>query len=241
MKQIKKLIKKSFNLVGLNISKIQKNNPLQTSSPLLYHQIDILLDVGANIGQYALSTREMGFRNKIVSFEPLPEAHKILVENSKNDGNWIVHERCAVGSAIGETEINISKNSQSSSLLPMLPAHSIAAPDSIYIGKKTTKVITIDSIYDEYRGNTNERTFLKIDTQGFEKQVLDGAKNSIKHIKAVQLELSIIPLYETQCLYEYFFQYFKNHAFVLWSLIPGFTDPGTGQMLQFDAIFVRQS
>jgi FkbM family methyltransferase len=238
MKQLRKLVKDSFELFGLNLSTMKKDE-LRTSSSFLYNQIDVLLDVGANMGQYGLSARQTGFENKIVSFEPLPEAHKTLVENSRNDVHWIVHERCAVGSTIGSTEINISKNSYSSSLLPMLAAHSNAAPDSIYISKETTKIITIDSVYNRYCKN-NERVFLKIDTQGFEKHVLDGAKDSLGYIKGVQLELSIIPLYESQELYEYFFQFFKDHAFVLWSLIPGFTHPSTGRMLQFDAVFVAR-
>jgi FkbM family methyltransferase len=238
MKQIKKLIKISFKLVGLNISKSQPKPKPKPPSPLVYHQIDLLLDVGANVGQYSLVTREEGFQNKIVSFEPLSEAYKTLKENSKNDGNWIIHERCAVGSAIGETEINISKNSYSSSLLPMLVAHSNAAPDSIYVGKEVAKIITLDSIFNAYYKN-NERVFLKIDTQGYETQVLDGAKDCLKYIKGVQLELSIVPLYESQNLYDYFFEFFKDNGFILWSLIPGFTDTKTSQMLQFDAIFVR--
>src|SRR5262245_44652057 len=111
MKRAQKLIRKCFNFFGLDITKFQ-NTQLQAapSPPLLYHQIDLLFDVGANIGQYALATREAGFKGKIVSFEPLSEAYDILVENSRNDPNWKIHERCAVGSVIGKAEINISKN-----------------------------------------------------------------------------------------------------------------------------------
>jgi FkbM family methyltransferase len=236
MRQIGKLIKKSFELGGLNVS---RNRP-QPSSPLVYFQIDVVLDVGANVGQYALGAREAHFKKTIVSFEPLSEAHKRLVEKSKNDGNWIVHERCAVGSEIGETEINISENSDSSSLLPMLAAHSDAAPESRYVGKDLIRIITLDSIYHTYC-RTNERVFLKIDAQGYEKQVLDGAKDCLKYIKGVQVELSVVPLYASQNTYEYFFQLFKDHGFALWSLLPVFTDPRTGRMLQFDAVFIRLS
>ena len=236
MSQIEKLLKKGFALAGLNVSRSQRQPP----SPLVYFQIDVVLDVGANVGQYALSVRESHFRKKIVSFEPLSDAHKRLVEKSKTDGNWIVHQRCAVGSAIGETEINISKNYDSSSLLPMLAAHSDAAPNSRYIGKERVKVITLDSIYNLYC-TINDRVFLKIDAQGYEKEVLDGAKECLKHIKGVKVELSVVPLYASQNTYEYFFQFFKTHGFVLWSLMPVFSNPKTGQMLQFDAEFIKQN
>jgi len=236
MRQIEKFIKSSLELVGLNVSRIQPQSP----SPLVYFQIDTVLDVGANVGQYALGAREAHFKKRIVSFEPLSEAYKTLIERSKNDGDWIVHERCAVGSEIGQTEINISKNSDSSSLLPMLAAHSDAVPESRYIGKELIQVIALDSIYNTYC-RPNERVFLKIDAQGYEKQVLDGAKECLKYIKGIQVELSVVPLYASQNTYEYFFQLFKDNGFVLWSLMPVFTDPRTGRMLQFDAVFIRQN
>lgn len=218
MLSAKKIIKSAFKAVGLNISK-NKNYP----SPLLHHEIELLFDVGANIGQYALSTRHEGYKGRIVSFEPLPDAHETLLLISKNDPLWTVHKRCAIGSSLGKAEINISQNSYSSSLLPMLQAHSSAAPESIYIGKAQTIVVTLDSVFKNYRGH-EEKTFLKIDTQGFETEVLNGASNNLRNIFAVQLELSIIPLYDNQHLYEHFFKFFEENGFSIWSLMPGFTD-----------------
>ncbi|MFX8373787.1 FkbM family methyltransferase, partial [Acinetobacter baumannii] len=90
-----------------------------------------------------------------------------------------------------EVDINISGNSYSSSILPMLPAHLSAAPESLYIGKAKTKVITLDSVFDEYRVN-KEKVFLKIDTQGFEAEVLSGLSRNLRNITAVQLEMSIV-------------------------------------------------
>ena len=200
--------------------------------------MDLILDVGANAGQYALKIRSEGFRGKIVSFEPLPDAHATLLEKAKGDPLWIVHKRAAVGSRPGEAEINISQNSESSSILPMLNAHSTADPASSYIGKARTEVITLDSVFDSYR-RSDEKTFLKIDTQGFEDRVLGGISANLKNVSGVQLELSIVPLYDGQRLYPYFFDFFEKSDFFLWSLTPGFFDSSTGQLLQFDAVFVR--
>jgi FkbM family methyltransferase len=233
---INRLVKSIFKAFGMNISRIG-NTP---RSPIVHHQIDLVFDVGANDGGYARSARLDGYKGRIVSFEPLPEAHKLLLEKSKNDANWIIHERCAVGSELGEAEINISQNSASSSLLPMLESHSLAAPTSVYIGKATTAVITMDSIFNFYcKGN--EKIFLKIDTQGFETEVLKGVSRNLENIFAVQLELSTVLLYENQDLYKYFFNFFEKNEFILWSIVPGFYDPLTGQSLQFDAIFVRNN
>ena len=159
---------------------------------------------------------------------------------SKNDPNWIINERCAVGSDIGECEINIAGNSESSSILPMLDAHLSAAPSSMYIGKSKTKIITLDSLIDKY-SFSNENIFLKIDTQGFEDQVLKGVLKNLKRVRVIQLELSIVPLYNGQEIYKHFFDFFDKNNFILWSIMPGFYNNKTGQHLQFDAIFVNKN
>src|SRR5688572_23878121 len=82
--------------------------------------------------------------------------------------------RAAVGAAPGQTEINIAGNSASSSLLPMLKSHSDAAPQSAIVGRTPTDVIPLDSVFDLYY-REGRRVFLKIDTQGYERPVLEGA------------------------------------------------------------------
>jgi FkbM family methyltransferase len=234
LKSVKDFVKGGFRKFGLSVSKAIEPPP----APFLHARTDLLLDVGANIGQYARLTRAQGYKNRLVSFEPLPDAHTALVKAARSDKAWIIHPRCAVGAEVGETDINVAKNSYSSSVLPMLAAHASADPDSIYVGKERTQVVTLDSIFPMYY-HGSENVFLKIDTQGYEKRVLEGAKQSLKHIKGVQLELSIVPLYESEQLYDYFFEFFKEHGFTLWSLIPGFADKTTGRLLQFDGVFLR--
>jgi FkbM family methyltransferase len=151
---------------------------------------------------------------------------------------WSIFKRCAVGSQPLTTFINVAGNSGSSSMLDMLPRHINAAPDSRYSSKQEIEVITLDSVFDEIsKGHKN--IFLKIDTQGYEHEVLAGAVKSLKKIEAVQLELSTAPLYTSQYLYEYFFEFFRNNDYSLWGLMPGFCDPNTGELLQFDALFVK--
>ena len=233
---LNKLVKSVFKVLGMNISRIESTPP----SAVVHHQIDLIFDIGANDGGYARLTRSEGYKGKIISFEPLPDAYQSLLEKSKKDENWIIHKRCVVGSEIGQAEINISENSYSSSLLPMLQAHTSAAPTSIYKGKAATDLITLDSVFEYYR-QSNKKIFVKIDTQGYEAEVLKGLTKNIENIFGVQLELSVVPLYEKQELYQHFFCYFEENGFFLWSLIPGFSDPSTGQCLQFDAIFIRKS
>jgi FkbM family methyltransferase len=226
-------VKRLFGSAGLELS--WRKSSL---SPLVYHRIDLLLDVGANIGQYAQRARQEGYTKRIVSIEPSSEAHAILTRTAQSDPLWTVHERCALGAAMGERTLNISGNSQSSSLLDMLPAHVTAASSSAYVGREQTPIVTLDSLIERYR-TANERVFVKIDTQGFEQEVLDGAKSSLADISGVQVELSLVPLYESQELYDYFLRRLEAQGFRLWSVIPGFSSPTTGQLLQMDAIMLR--
>lgn len=205
---------------------------------LVQHRIDLLFDVGANEGQFAALARQHGFTGRIVSFEPLPEAHACLLRNARGDAKWTVHDRVALGAAAGEARINVSANSVSSSILPMLDAHAAAAPQSRYVGSAATPVLPLDAVYDRYRG-PGQRAFLKIDTQGFESAVLEGAERSLESLVGVQVELSLAPLYEGQDLYRHFLDFFDSRGFVLWDVCPVFRDGRTGRLLQVDAVFMR--
>lgn len=205
---------------------------------LLQHRIDLLLDVGANEGQFAMQAREQGFAGRIVSFEPLPDAHAALVRNARRDAAWIVHDRVALGAAPGDVRINVAANSVSSSILPMLDAHAAAAPRSAYVGIADAPLLPLDAVYDRYRG-AGERAFLKIDTQGYESEVLKGAERSLASVVAVGIELSLVPLYHGQHLYRDFLDFFDNRGFALWDVCPVFRDGRSGRLLQVDAVFVR--
>ena len=98
-------------------------------------------------------------------------------------------------------EINIAGNSYSSSLLPMTQHHLSADPSSATVGTQDVKVITVADLVAGH-GVTPERCLLKVDTQGFERSVLDGAGDLMDRFAAVQLELSFVELYEGQQLYE---------------------------------------
>jgi hypothetical protein len=97
---------------------------------------------------------------------------------------------------------------------------------------------TIDVLANELFG-TARRPFLKIDTQGSEGRVLDGASTSLERIVGLQLELSIEPLYDGAPHYLEMLSRVEREGFVLMSVEPGFSDRVTGRMLQFDALAFR--
>jgi hypothetical protein len=149
-----------------------------------------------------------------------------------------VHSRVAVGDLECEKIINISKNSVSSSLLPMSRHHINAEPDSLYVGQESVAVAPLDLISPIYLRD-NDRLFIKIDAQGYEDKIIDGAALTLKSAYGVLCELSLLPLYEGQVLWQDIIEKMSDIGLTLWALKSGFTDNVTGRTLQVDAIFLR--
>lgn len=206
---------------------------------LAYHGVDCVLDVGANDGGYGRFIRSVGFNGNIVSFEPQAEAHAKLILASHADPAWYIAPPMALGDAETELEINVAGNSTSSSLLRMLPLHIESAPVSKYIGKEKVTVHRLDAL-DEPVIRAARRIYLKIDTQGYEKSVLLGARGIMDNVVGIQLEMSVIPLYEGQALFQELLTWMDDAGFEMWGVAPGFMNQTTGRMLQFDGIFFRR-
>ena len=121
----------------------------------------------------------------------------------------------------------------------MLPSHGSAAPESRYIGSETVALRTLDSVSKELATDT-ERIFLKLDVQGFEYKVLQGAEQFLRRVSGIQIELSLVPLYDGERLFHPMLHDLEEHGYDLWSVVPGFVDPQTSRLLQLDAIFFRK-
>jgi FkbM family methyltransferase len=197
-----------------------------------------VFDVGANIGQYGLSLRKCGFTGRIVSFEAIPSVHARLSAVAAGDRNWIVAPCCALGRAPGEARINLARNSVSSSLLPMHDAHLKVAPDSRYIASETVRLERLDDIARPLLPKDGT-LFLKVDTQGYEEEVLAGADLVLKSVSAMQLELSVVPLYQGAPTLRRILELCEGLGFQLHGLIPGFYEEKSGKLLQMDGLFLR--
>lgn len=237
---IKHELRKLLWKVGYDISRFTPtSHPIARRKQIFEsYEIDTVLDIGANSGQFAQELRgDTGYTKRILSFEPLSTAFKLLKENAKADPVWEVFN-CAIGDTEEKREINIAGNSYSSSLLNMLPSHLKSAPNSKYIAKELIEIKTLDSLFGDLCKSA-KNVYMKIDTQGFESKVLNGAEKSLAHINTIQMEMSLIPLYDNELLFNEMCILMSQKGYTLVAIENGFSDPASGQLLQVDGIFHR--
>jgi FkbM family methyltransferase len=146
------IIKNGFRKLGLDVHRFapQASPTAQIIYALRNFNIDLICDIGANEGQFALEIRNAGYTGKIVSFEPLTSAHKKLQNANRGDPLWDIYPQCALGDMDTQIEINISANSASSSILPILKTCTLAAPASVYTSKETVPCHKLDSVISPY-------------------------------------------------------------------------------------------
>jgi len=132
-KLLKDIIRKTLKIFNLQLS-YYKNSRMNYLKAIESRGINLIFDVGANTGQFALSVFEDDYQGRIISFEPTSNVYKELTRNAEKFYNWKIHERVAVGETCGKVAINIAGNlALSSSVLKMGKLHEESAPDSSYI------------------------------------------------------------------------------------------------------------
>ena len=122
-KFIKMIVSRTLKAFNLKLSFYDKSKPryIKIVDSL---DVNVIFDIGANSGRFALEVLQNGFRGKIISFEPTSKIYETLHSNSKKFSNWVVHERTAVGDRLGTIMINVAGNSAaSSSVLSMRRTH----------------------------------------------------------------------------------------------------------------------
>lgn len=203
------------------------------------HGVTLVLDVGANTGQYAARLREHGYAGRIVSYEPQSAAHaELLARNALRHRGWEIAPRAAVGAKEGETSINVSAESDMSSVLAMTEEAARYFTSSRTVATERAPVVTLA---DEIAGRAgpSDRVFVKSDTQGFEAEVLDGLGRAIDRVVGLQLELSLHPIYQGQPRYLEMLQRIEAEGFAPMLLIPGYWSRRHGRMLEFDVVAFR--
>lgn len=196
-------------------------------------EVPMVIDVGANRGQYATELRGHGYLGDIVSFEPVEEAFQHLASAAAGDTGWTCH-RMALGAVADEAPIHVASNLASSSLLEMAGGHRSGAPSVSIVGLETVRVARLDEVLDDERP-----CLLKLDVQGYEDRVLDGAPTTLRQAVLLQCELCTGDLYSSQAAVHVVMDRLGDLGFELVDLEPVFRDAADGRVLAVDALFAR--
>jgi len=201
-------------------------------------KVNVLLDIGANQGQYAAAFHDVGFTGRTISFEPVAESFATLQPRAAGRQDWDARQ-VALGDTDANATIQIGGNRECSSLLPMNERLVAAYPVAASCGEQPVRVCRLDSLRAELFKDT-DRFFMKLDVQGYELKVLHGARRTLPRVELIDIELTLVPLYDSQPLFIEVLQFLDEEGFVPVSFENGFSDANTGHALQIDVIFLRK-
>lgn len=233
---MKPLIKSVLHTFGLNIRRYDPTHDL--SELLRLYRVETVFDIGANAGVSGRYFRNLGFKGKIVSFEPVGQYYRLLVQEADGDPLWIC-ENAALSDAENEQEINVSGGSGgASSFLKKKGTAWKSAPELEYIGRERVRVTTVDRAALEHYPVGN-RLFLKLDVQGYERKVLEGAAETMHRVVGLRIELSLSPYYEGEPSMSEMIDYLYQSGFRLCAIDEAWSDLRTREVFQLDGVFFR--
>jgi FkbM family methyltransferase len=205
---------------------------------LAWAKVDCVFDVGANAGQYAALLRAIGFKGPIISFEPLPELAKTLRENPERDPLWFI-ENVALSDHAGEQTINVAPGTEASSLLAIKPTAQSLHDSFVITHRQQIKTDTLAAMYARYVDKISfQRPFLKMDTQGYDLNVIAGGRSILDNFVGLQSEMAVVPLYEGAPDFHTSVKELEKHGFILSAIVPnnaGFFP----RLVEFDAIMIN--
>ena len=215
-----------------------KSAHAQLLAVLAHFRITCVLDVGANVGQYGAMLRAWGYPGRIVSFEPQASAHAALARRAAADPAWQVAPRVALGDRAGQIELDVSAESDMSSVLPQSALLRQVSPSSAVVRRETVPLRRLDEVAGTYL-RPDDRVFLKIDTQGYEAAVMAGAGDLLERLAGIQLEMSLVPLYEGERALRALLDDLAARGFEPYLFLPGYFERKLARQLQVDGVFMR--
>jgi FkbM family methyltransferase len=202
------------------------------------HAINLVLDVGANEGEYGHALRDRcAYDGRIVSFEPVPDAYEILARRAEGDANWF-SEMVALSDREGAGEINIGPATVLSSMLP--PRGRLDGTSLTARGQRAAPVVltTLDKASRPYLQG-EDRVLVKVDVQGYEPQVLRGAEAMLSVVELIECELPMVALYEGQQSFRQLIDQLDDLGFSPVGVQPNTVERSSGYVVDADLVFVR--
>jgi FkbM family methyltransferase len=197
--------------------------------------VNIFLDVGANRGFYSKHLRDCGYKGKLFSFEPIQSECDQIEAKAAGDPNWKVF-RTALGAKNGTQQFNLSRLEDNQTVLSsFLPRK--GGPNAVT--QVTVEVMRLDSLIPSIvTGVEDPRIFLKMDTQGFDLQVVEGGAGCLHLVVGIQSEISVVPLYEDMPSYTESLAKYHDLGFQLNDLFV-VNRTATGCVLEYDCLMSR--
>lgn len=200
---------------------------------------EIVVDIGANEGQYGSELREYGYQGKIFSIEPLGKPFGDLFQTAATDGRWECLQ-AAVGSKPGAHDMNIAKGHKCSSMLRPTDSFARALENAQIVSTERVIVRKLDDLIAE-KVKPKENLYLKADVQGFELEVFKGGDATLQRAKAVEVELSLDRCYQDGASAYDVIDHLHRYGLELVNVSRVCDDTGMGRILQLDGIFERLS
>lgn len=214
------MFKKLADLFGYVLINKRKSPTLISHLALVLKQqnIDLVVDAGANEGQFGSLLRQIGYEGDILSFEPVSSTFELLAKNSQTDKKWEV-VKLALSDQKGTLVINTFKSSTFSSILNP----NTFGPER-FAGMQTAQQETIDAdTLDnvlQIKNLLGKKILLKMDTQGYDLNVFKGAAGSLNNVQALLSEVSFQPIYENMPDYHQVLQVYEKSGFSVTGLYP---------------------
>jgi FkbM family methyltransferase len=228
---MKRFIRRSLKHFGLEIRRIETTRTLMGF--VTDRDIDVVLDVGANAGQFGSSLRAQGYRGKIVSYEPISTVYQMLAATTATDLEWEINN-FALGLKTGYVTINVSRSSEFSSILPSTCAAMKYTAAAAIIRTELIEVRKLDDVFP----NISRNALLKIDTQGYERQVLEGGRSLLPQLKGVLMELPIVHLYQGTWQFHEAIEFMADAGFVPAQIHPvNFHSTDRVSLIEVDCLF----
>jgi FkbM family methyltransferase len=221
------------SLFGIRIARARRT--FDSSRQILINgtHVDYVIDGGANQGQWAAEIKRAFPELDVISIEPIFSAFEVLQSEASKYSGWI-----AINAALGDKESTLimhvaSNDAQSSSLLKPKD-HLEYYPTVSFEASQETKVIRLDSLQIPNK----RRVFLKLDLQGYELIALRGAKELLKDVYAIELEMTTIQMYQGQSTFLEVASHLSEYGFEIFSFADAFRGPD-GRSIYIDVLFRR--
>jgi FkbM family methyltransferase len=202
--------------------------------------VDCVLDVGANLGQYAVELRLIGFKGLIISFEPTPSLHAQIARWSKSHKNWATMQ-IALGRETGTLPLNVMAVSTLNSFHQPSTAEtdSFASVNTV-VETVDVRVETLNELLPKLQAQYGfRRPFLKMDTQGHDVDVFDGANQVHDRIVGLQSEISVKRIYQGTLTWTEAIAHYQQDGFDLAGLYA--VNPGESELCELDCFMTRRT